>query len=88
MAKDRLEQALTPTEPEDANAPAGKSPSKDWTISVYVGPEIKSRLERLQTEWGVNASQVTKFLLAYALDAVDAGKLKPKRETVTRVRLE
>ena len=88
MAKDRLDEALTAAEPEDANAPAGKSPSKDWTVSVYVGPELKSRLERLQTEWDVNASELVRFLLGHALEAVDKGKLKPKRETVTRVRLD
>jgi len=89
MAKDRLDQALTAAQPEDANAPmGGKAPSKEWTISVYVGPEIKSRLERLQTEWDVNGSELVRFLLGHALEAVDKGKVKPKRETVTRVRLD
>jgi len=88
MAKDRLDEALTAAEPEDANAPGGKYPSKEWAISVYVGPEIKSRLERLQTEWDVNTSELVRFLLGHALEAVDKGKLAPKRETVTRVRLD
>jgi len=90
MAKDRLDEALTAGQPEDAKTPAGKPPppSKEWNVSLYLSPELKSRLDHLQTEWDVNTSELVRFLLGHALEAVDKGKIKPKRETVTRVRLD
>jgi len=83
----RLDDALTPVSAGSADS-TSKAPSKEYLETVYLGPELPSRLDRLQEEWGVNRSELVRWLLEYALAAVAKGKLQPKRETVTRVRLE
>jgi len=94
MGKDRLNDALSPVGAEGATgakstkSTKGKTPSRKYTVTVYLTPELKSRLQRLETDWNRSRSQVVRFLLGYALEQVDKGKLKPKRETVTRVKLD
>jgi hypothetical protein len=63
-----------------------KPPSRDYTLTLYLGPERKSRLERLQTDWNLNASETVRVLLDYALAAVEKGRLKPEKETITKVK--
>ena len=86
---DRLDEAASPVSTASAASTETKRARDPNIRTYYSSPEIRSRLERVQSEWGLeNESELIKWLLGYALDAVEKGKLKPKRETVTRVRLE
>ena len=54
-----------------ADSASSKSyPSREYLETVYLGPELPSRLDRLQAEWDVNRSELVRWLLDYALDAV------------------
>ena len=89
---DKLDEAASPFSPE-STASTGSTETKrarDANIRTYYSsPEIRSRLDRVRSEWGLeNESHLVRWLLAYALDAVEKGKLKPKWETVKRARLD
>jgi len=89
MAKDRLNEALHGGASEETPAAArrrGSAPSRGYTMSVYVGPERKARIERLQQDWGLNASEAIRLLIDHALADVERGHLKPERETITRAK--
>jgi hypothetical protein len=82
MEQNRIGEALAGAQPQHSK----RAPSKGYTASVYLGPERKSRLDRLQREWRVNRSQAIRFLLDHALKAAEAGKIKPEFETITRAK--
>lgn len=84
MVENRLALALESTH-EEAKGKR-RSPSKEWTVSVYLGPERKDRVARLQREWNLSASATIRLLLDYSLAAVDKGKLAPEIETVTKAK--
>jgi hypothetical protein len=63
-----------------------KPPSRDYTLTVYIGPERKAQLEHLQNDCNANASEVIRILLDYALAAVNKGRLKAETETITKAK--
>ena len=95
MVKDKLDVSL-----QDGDTVTSESPvrtvrttrerASDALVEhYYTNDSIKIRLDGLQRQWGIeNRSELTRWLLAYALDAVDGGKLKPRTRTVKRVDLE
>ena len=86
---DRLDEAASPVSTASAASTETKRARDPNIRTYYSSPEIRSRLERVQSEWGLeNESELIKWLLGYALDAVEKGKLKPKMETVTKAVLE
>jgi hypothetical protein len=60
--------------------------SRRHTLTIYLGPERKERIEQLQDLWNLNGSQVVRLLIDHALADVDTGRLAPERETITRVK--
>lgn len=56
--------------------------------TYYTTPELLSRMERLKEQWGWGESKLTRWLIESALELVDAGKLKPKKTTVTTFEAE
>jgi len=83
--KDKLlNEALTGGLSDEAPSKGKKAPSKGYTMSIYIGPTRKSRIERLQQEWGLNASETVRLLIDHALAEVERGRLKPKMEAVTK----
>jgi hypothetical protein len=84
MGEDRLNEALHGG-PSGAKA-TRKAPSRGYTMSVYIGPERKARIERLQQDWGLNASEAIRLLLDHALSEVDKGRLTPETETITKAK--
>lgn len=85
--EDRLNEALT--DQTDQTGQTGPTAKSDRPIKTYyLGPELCSRLERLQAEWGIeNESALARWLLGLGLEAV-AGGARPEQETVTRFKLE
>ena len=83
----RLDNAASATGADSAVGAGSASrsyPSRDYLETVYLGPELPSQLDRLQTEWNVNRSELVRWLLEQGLAAVKRGK-KPKFTQVTRI---
>lgn len=89
MDEDRLDEALTSTASPESTARAKSTRKADPNIQTYYSsPEIRSNMGRLQKEWNVNKSELTRWLLERALEFVEKGKLRPKKETITRAELD
>ncbi|NIV30134.1 MAG: hypothetical protein GWN58_11740 [Anaerolineae bacterium] len=92
MGDERLNEALRGGAASDAESvpgakeTKGKAPSRGYTITVYIGPERKSRLKRLQIDWNLNASEVVRILLDHSLEAVEKGRLEPEKATITKAK--
>ena len=89
MGKDRLDEAYSVPDTQSTRIHTSTRRRRDPNVrSYYSTPELRSSMGRLQREWGVGESELTRWLLRHALVLLEKGKLKPPEiETIRKARL-
>lgn len=77
MARKQKQDPFAFAQQEEQLSDEAGRPDEQKAGTYRIGAETKRRVDELAERWNVTKGDLARYLLNYALDAVDSGELSP-----------